>query len=158
MEIIIGFHSPEIFDVLFLCWLVWVSLYLFSIFWCIYFPLETKTDNEVSFIQRLQKSWFFCIFLKKIKVFRPETIEQEIGHSALNRICIIAGPVRHVNCFGRFQLNFCLTIFLPQEKVGTKYLISFRKRVLFSQNLGCGLICGVNVCPVQKQGKSSGSL
>ena len=67
LEMIIGFHSPEIFDVLFLCWLVWVSLYLFSIFWCIYFPLETKTDNEVSFIQRLQKSWFFCIFLKKNK-------------------------------------------------------------------------------------------
>ena len=91
MEIIIGFHSPEIFDVLFLCWLVWVSLYLFSIFWCIYFPLETKTDNEVSFIQRLTKI-LVLLYFSKIKFFRPEMIEQEIGHSALNRICIIAWP------------------------------------------------------------------
>ena len=65
LEIIIGFHSPEIFDVLFLCWLVWVSLYLFSIFWCIYFPLETKTDNEVSFIQRLTEILVLLYFSKK---------------------------------------------------------------------------------------------
>ena len=42
---------------LFLYLLVWASLYLFSIFWCIYFSSETKTDNEVSFIPNLEENF-----------------------------------------------------------------------------------------------------
>ena len=112
LEMIIGFHSPEIFDVLFLCWLVWVSLYLFSIFWCIYFPLETKTDNEVSFIQRL-KEILVLLYFSKIKFFRPEMIEQEIGHSALNRICMIAWPRQ---LFWQISTEFLLDNFFTSRK------------------------------------------
>ena len=91
-----------------------------------------------------------------MKVFRPETIEQEIGHSALNRICIIAWPRQ---LFWQISPEFLLDNFFTFRKVGAEYLTSFRKRVLFSQNLGCGLICDVIVCPVQKQGnKFLGSL
>ena len=35
-----------------------VSLYLFSIFWCIYFSTETKSDNEVSFIPNFKGNSF----------------------------------------------------------------------------------------------------
>ena len=73
--------------VLFLYLLVWVSLYLFSIFWCIYFSSETKTDNEVSFIPNLATEFplFFCTFS-----FEWCCSAGLIGHSGFNGICIVA--------------------------------------------------------------------